>query len=99
VITLGMRHVEVRCADVKVLIDEVGSGVTPPFDVVTARGFGPPEFTLRSATRLIRPGGRIVISEPPAGDRWSAELLDELGLSATASGRVRVFALPSAPLV
>jgi len=99
VITLGMRHVEVRCADVKVLIDEVGSGVTPPFDVVTARGFGPPEFTLRSAARLIRPGGRIVISEPPAGDRWSAELLDELGLSATASGRVRVFALPSAPLV
>ena len=94
VITLGMRHVEVRCADVKVLIDEVRHGVTPGFDVVTARGFGPPEFTLTSASGLIRPGGRIVISEPPAGDRWSAELLDELGLSAVARGRVRVFSRP-----
>ena len=94
VIALGLRNVQVRCADVKVLIDEVRSGVTPAFDVVTARGFGPPEFTLRSASQLLRHGGRIVISEPPKGDRWSAELLDELGLSSAVSGRVRVFSGP-----
>ena len=81
----------VRCADVRVLIDEVGRTATPPFDVVTARGFGPPATTLRMASRLITSAGRIVISEPPSGDRWSGDLLDELGLDGTAVGAVRVF--------
>ncbi len=40
------------------------------FDAVVARGFGPPEETLELAIRLVRPGGTIVISEPPEGDRW-----------------------------
>ena len=50
------------------------------FDAVVARGFGPPEFTLTEAARLVRPGQPIVISEPPGANRWSAELLDELEL-------------------
>lgn len=57
---------------------------TPPadllgrFDVVTARGFGPPPSTLAAARPLVGEGGIIVISEPPAGepDRWPLELLD-----------------------
>lgn len=47
------------------------------FDVATSRGFGPPGHTLHMGARLVRPGGRIVVSEPPAPDpaRWlDAEL-------------------------
>jgi 16S rRNA (guanine527-N7)-methyltransferase len=41
------------------------------FAAVVARGFGPPAVTLDAAILLIRPGGVIVISEPPSGgDRW-----------------------------
>ena len=52
----------------------------PRFDAVVARGFGPPDFTLTAAARLVRPGHPIVISEPPDADRWRAELLHRLGL-------------------
>lgn len=88
---LGWEHVVVRCADVAELIDEVVRGEIAPFDVVTARGFGPPEFTLRSAAAITHPAGRIVISEPPVGDRWAPSLLAELGLVSRAHGGVRVF--------
>lgn len=91
IVTLGMEHVEVRCQDVAHLISEVSRGVTPAFDVVTARGFGPPDVTLRSAVALLADGGRIVISEPPSGDRWPQDLLVELGLSSKPVGAVRVF--------
>ena len=50
------------------------------FDAVVARGFGPPEFTLTAAARLVRPGRPIVISEPPGHDRWDDDLLDRLEL-------------------
>lgn len=91
VIKLGLSRVEVRCTDVSALIHEVDSGSTAPFDVVTARGFGPPEFTLRSAVALLADDGRVVISEPPEGDRWNSDLLAELGLRAERRGAVRVF--------
>jgi 16S rRNA (guanine527-N7)-methyltransferase len=65
------------------------------FDGVTARGFGPPEPTLRIARELISPTGRIVISDPPEGNRWSEALLEELGLGravhAEELGRASVF--------
>lgn len=50
------------------------------FDAVVARGFGPPSTTLECATALVRPGGRIVISEPPQRRAWPVEGLDELAL-------------------
>ncbi len=50
------------------------------FDAVVARGFGPPSTTLECATALVRPGGRIVISEPPQRRAWPADGLDELAL-------------------
>lgn len=87
----GWPHVVVRCADVRELIAGVRTGETEPFDVVTARGFGPPDFTVRSAVAVCRPGGRIAISEPPMGDRWPAALLDRLDLTSVRSGPVRVF--------
>ncbi len=51
-----------------------------PFDAVVARGFGPPDVTLATGTRLVREGGYIVISEPPAGDRWDTEHVERLGV-------------------
>ena len=50
------------------------------FDAVVARGFGPPDMTLALASQLIRTTGRVVISEPPSGDRWTPDLLAELGV-------------------
>ena len=62
------------------------------YDAVVARGFGPPDQTLTIATALVRPGGRVVISEPPYGDRWSPALLEELRVERLSSvGRVAIF--------
>ena len=83
-VTRRMRmadRVSVLAADIE---DAIRAGHVG-FDAVVARGFGPPEFTLRAAVRCVRPGGVIVISEPPTGDRWDHELLDELGLERTPS--------------
>jgi 16S rRNA (guanine527-N7)-methyltransferase len=87
VAALGFRdRVTVWCCDTSALI-----GAGEQFDAVTARGFGPPSRTLRVAEKLVRPGGRIVISEPPEGDRWSSELLDRLGLLHRRQGAVAIF--------
>lgn len=55
------------------------------FDAAIARGFGPPELTLSYASSIVRPGGTIVISEPPAVpggvDRWDPSLLQSAGVS------------------
>jgi 16S rRNA (guanine527-N7)-methyltransferase len=81
----------VRAADVATVARDVDAGTEDPFDGVTARGFGPPETTLRLSRRLIAGTGTIVISEPPTGERWEQALLDELGLEAEKIGPVRVF--------
>ena len=88
---LGHAHVEVREADVGVIASDVQAGVEPPFDAVTARGFGPAEATLRLARQLIHEGGAIVISEPPDAERWDQGLLRELGLEDERVGPVRAF--------
>ena len=88
---LGLDHVTVRCDDVTDIADAVGSGSEPAFDVVTARGFGPPDATLRLAARLISEEGMIVISEPPTGERWAQALLSELCLVSEPVGSVRRF--------
>ena len=51
-------------------------------DAVVARGFGPPELTLRIAARLTRLGGLVVISEPPAEhpSRWDPALCAACGV-------------------
>lgn len=67
------------------------------YDAVVARGFGPPDETLLLAARFVRPGGRIVVSEPPTGDRWDPEVLEGLNLTRheihDAAGRVVVFSI------
>lgn len=52
------------------------------FDLVVARGFGPPAVTAECGAGFLVAGGRLVVSEPPGGDprRWPVEGLDQLGL-------------------
>ena len=69
------ERVAVMASDVEAVIT---SGAM--FDAVVARGFGPPDMTLGYAVQVVRPAGRIVISEPPSGDRWDRERLAELGI-------------------
>ncbi len=56
------------------------------FDGVVARSFGPPAVTAECAAPLLRVGGWLVVSEPPAGElgsgrgRWPTDGLAQLGL-------------------
>lgn len=53
------------------------------FDLVTARGFGPPAMTAECAAPLLVEGGNLVVSEPPgASNRWAAEGMAALGFAA-----------------
>ena len=70
------EYVEVVTDDVEGMISRSPGSL----DAAVARGFGPPDVTLSLASQLVRPGGRIVISEPPSGDRWSTEQLADLGV-------------------
>ena len=62
------------------------------FDLVVARGFGPPAVTAECGAGFLAVGGRMVVSEPPGGrpDRWPAAGLAPVGLepgeSFTAAG-------------
>jgi 16S rRNA (guanine527-N7)-methyltransferase len=53
------------------------------FDLVVARGFGPPAVTAECAAPLLRATGQLVVSEPPgsAGERWPANGVALLGLT------------------
>lgn len=74
-------------------IDVAAFDPDPLFDAAVARGFGPPAETLTVAARLVRVGGRVVISEPPTGDRWDGEQLARAGVERVNGpfGRVAVF--------
>jgi 16S rRNA (guanine527-N7)-methyltransferase len=53
--------------------------------VVVARAFGTPSETAECGAPLLRPGGLLIVSEPPPSDdrgRWPAEGLALLGLRA-----------------
>lgn len=76
-------------ADVESLIETAPAA----FDVAIARGFGPPKMTIEYASKLVRPTGRVVISEPPEGDRWDTLQVAELGLCRIddRTGQVSIF--------
>ncbi len=88
---LGWVNVVVLTADAAQLVREVEAGETPGFEVVTARGFGPPAMTLGIASQLAVPSGRIVISEPPSDDRWDPAVIASSGWTRARSGSVSVF--------
>jgi 16S rRNA (guanine527-N7)-methyltransferase len=62
------------------------------FDLVVARGFGPPAVVAECAAPFLRQGGRLVVSEPPAAEpsRWPREALAELGLADLGGTTVRI---------
>lgn len=57
------------------------------YDLVVARGFGPPAVVAECAAPLLGPGGRAVVSEPPGGApaRWPAGGLAQLGMEPESS--------------
>ncbi len=64
---LNMRaRAQVTGDDVERLLSRPGH--VSRYDVVSARAFGPPESTLHFASRLLRPGGVVLVSLPPGGD-------------------------------
>lgn len=76
---LGGR-VEVFAGDVAAVQRQIDHHDRDPVAAAVARGFGPPDRTLRALAGLIEPRGRIVVTEPPDGDRWSPRLLDDVGV-------------------
>ncbi|MCU1397690.1 MAG: rRNA small subunit methyltransferase [Acidimicrobiales bacterium] len=72
------------------------------YDVVTARAFGDPIFTLECAVPFLAAGGVVIVSEPPLVDlatRWPSKVVAALGLtirpqvtdSSPGSARVQCF--------
>ena len=57
--------------------------LTESFDLVTARSFGPPAVAAECATRFLKVGGYLIVSEPPNDDsasRWKPDAVGQLGL-------------------
>lgn len=84
VVNLGLEE---RVVVIEGDVEEVARapGHEGAYDIVTARSFGPPAVTAEAATRLLRVGGTLLVSEPPGaagGTRWEeAPRLAELALS------------------
>ncbi len=79
VVELGLAdRVEVVIGRAEVLAHR--NDLRAGFDLVVARGFGPPAITLENARGYLGPSGRLIISEPPGGRRWPAAVLERLGL-------------------
>lgn len=79
---LGWRQrVSVLCADVETLTHN--PDFAGQFDAVVSRGFGPHETTLELSSLLARPGGVVILSEPPADapNRWRPELVARQSLT------------------
>jgi 16S rRNA (guanine527-N7)-methyltransferase len=59
-------------------------GYRETFQIVTARSFAKPAITAEIASGLVRIGGAVIVSDPPDSppDRWPADGLGSLGLSA-----------------
>lgn len=77
---LGLHHCTVRQARAEDVAREPAH--RERYDLVLARSFGPPATTAECATGFLRPGGCMVVAEPPEEDvhRWPADGLADLGL-------------------
>jgi 16S rRNA (guanine527-N7)-methyltransferase len=58
------------------------------FELVVARGFGPPAVTAECGAPFLEVGGVLVVAEPPGGapDRWPRDGLARAGLELDAFG-------------
>lgn len=52
------------------------------FDLIVARGFASPAVTAECGSGFLRPGGRMIVAEPPGGapSRWDPAGLRQLGM-------------------
>jgi len=84
---LGLAdRVEVVCGDATALGHD--AALRGSFDVVVARSFGSPAQTAEVAAGFLRPGGQLLVSEPPdTGGRWPEDGLRELGLALDGDAR------------
>ncbi len=79
ILRLGLGdRVEVRGSEAQLLGHQ--PDLREAFDIAVARAFGPPSLTAECAAGLVRPGGTLVVSEPPAGDSADDERWDIAGL-------------------
>ncbi len=77
---LGLSdRVEVWCGRAEEIAHQDRARFT--FDLVVARGFGPPAWTVECGAPLLTPGGLLCISEPPQRRSWPADGLALVGLS------------------
>jgi 16S rRNA (guanine527-N7)-methyltransferase len=88
--TLGWEdRVEIRVGRAEVL--SRAAELRGRFDLVVARGFGPPPVTAECAVAFLRPGGRLSVTEPPddasTGSRWETGGLATLGFGAASVRR------------
>lgn len=82
VVRLGLSG---RVAVVAERAEDAGHGrLRGQCDLVVARSFGTPAVTAECGAPFLRPGGRLIVTEPPGGvpERWDAEGLAALGLRA-----------------
>ena len=73
-------RVTVRCCEISDMTKD--STWAKHFDVAMSRGLGPPIQTLNLSRDLVKPGGVIIISEPPpdSDSRWNEQQVRALGL-------------------
>ncbi|MEI8023737.1 MAG: RsmG family class I SAM-dependent methyltransferase [Actinomycetota bacterium] len=73
-------RVTVRCSEITDMTKD--STWAKHFDVAMSRGLGPPIQTLNLSRDLVKPGGAIIISEPPpdSDSRWDQQQVRALGL-------------------
>lgn len=82
IVELGLAE---RTTVVRGRAEEVGhnADLRERFDLVVSRSFAPPAPTAECASALLRVGGHLIVSEPPAGDlveRWPDGGLEALSL-------------------
>ncbi len=73
-------RVSVKCSEIGDLARD--RGFAKQFDAAISRGLGPPLETLRLSRDLVKPGGVVIISEPPptTQSRWNPGEVSKLGL-------------------
>lgn len=79
----AVRALELQASVVEGRAESVGRGpLRASAEVVVARSFGRPAATAECAAPLLRPGGLLLVSEPPdTPERWPADGLQLVGMT------------------
>jgi 16S rRNA (guanine527-N7)-methyltransferase len=98
---VGQLGLDGRCRVLLGRAEELGRmpDLRGRFDLVVARGFGPPPVTAECGAPFLQPGGSLVVTEPPDdrdAARWPEAGLAQLGL--VGLKRIRVGELSAAAL-